>query len=1636
MQNWLLALLLFLPSLQIQSTSSHTGCSNAFLKIQGHLNIMTVWDRLQSLNQFSLSLSHDGSISVIDGEVTSRRSITVGDLWQAMLCSTVPDFTYSMLFQVDTDPSNIQASRFTVKVLDDRYINVSIVSSVINRVCVIPNLPHLSSATITFVARVTSASLQDELTALSFEGIWHLENVMVPVFIKWLGLRLVLSMPKTSLGTVVISFLKNTDNDLVLSTIQPILGEGKTVDLQVALGLKVGIMNGKNMFTISAKGKKISTNYMTVTHLVRLVPFLFKSGITTPKTVWDTPTTGRTSYFRVLSHNSAGTSTGFIYQARKDKALKHQSDVKRSAIEHENIIHVEQLHYSQSQLTRIIETSTKINISKFPAITALDTFRGFLINSSTHFSHGDVTDMGFDDLVNQCGGISEGLSAIVSVDLLPRTPVVIQIRWDPKLEARVCKQNFTTKTFMSQLFPSILPSFLKLDHLDSFVISDLIPNLTVYDVSSNHVILSFRVNRVLQIIPDLAQVSINKFNIYVPLDDLRLPLFQASVDWELGQFRWQNVPFTLKTDGININWRGNRLNINEVLQKLNMSYLPSNLSAQLEQAGLLNFTIYDPIVRLNTNRHSSMFHLNLGGTTSFPVWGKVTFEGIVQSVDLGYALAIGLHIRDMSISGLLESLTGISFEKEPLMPASASVTLSVCNFELTTTNFEFQLLSHLRVIKGLSFVSEFKFPNCRGDSLCELANSGSTDDTLITLQGVVSSPCEFIVTASLENVAFGPIKIKNAHIDFTSKTPCASSLMYHVVIKGDIELAFRSHTLLFKTEIKKTSTDLEMVAFLNGWHYPFGLSWLGIGNGELRLKHAPQMPTLLRVSVDIQINGNKIGARVAFGIDLKNPRVGYICGEIETLTLESLLKSFNLWPANKTLLPAVSDIGFPSGLSLSYSTSTFDNGLQIPNICKSLHDGLALSGQFQFLGLDLYLEIKVNGQSLSAEASMEPIKFTNGSITVYKSRKDKTRGPALKITVERKPFVSVQVSIIGYIVLRHVMSKEAQITFTQSEVISEVTVNISSFLVSLKLYGPYHALLSQISFRRSAGSLEKISLKWIGGKLEELLRKLAKTATDFIAGLQRNLHSVKDAFQKGQKILSGKQRDVEAARRKLEGPLKKMKETQKEVENLCQIQNCSRSCLGCPGWNNCCEKVFRICVGCPIVLKCCTTVPNLKCVAKNTLCRTARVAAYAALEAAQVAYHAVLVPFDAAILALDKANKAVEAAKSLLDSAVNALETGKKAAAAGLELAANLAGRTVGEVIEVRSVDFDVDLRQLQKFRVEAGAVVILFGKEHDLRISFALNTKEIINAIVEKIKPGLLKILKLRRRRSLIANGSTPLPTFSLDTLKENSNSSSSSYHLHYLTKSDINLGITFARAEIDRLTRDRQDARHKTVDWLAHINTSQHVYATVLAQIETRTSETSPQVQAKVKARVIHGKCDVLMDLGRLIKNVWTSFKEVYAQWKYSFTLYTIEIAKHHSEAHFIETVRKKIRETAGNVTAFFFEKELREEDKLLQDMSQGIAQWDLSVRSQLLQIDRAGGKLFLSQTNQGFQQLAGLPLLQYIQENLKLLGDTPESQKMIMMLRGLGKKSLKKLALQLKTLLTNMKALKRRMNCTSRD
>ena len=146
----------------------------------------------------------------------------------------------------------------------------------------------------------------------------------------------------------------------------------------------------------------------------------------------------------------------------------------------------------------------------------------------------------------------------------------------------------------------------------------------------------------------------------------------------------------------------------------------------------------------------------------------------------------------------------------------------------------------------------------------------------------------------------------------------------------------------------------------------------------------------------------------------------------------------------------------------------------------------------------------------------------------------------------------------------------------------------------------------------------------------------------------------------------------------------------------------------------------------------------------------------------------VFLPFDAANLALEVAKKALHAANLVFQAAKSALEVGRKAVAVGLDLAANLTGRALGEIIQVRKIDFDVDIRQLENFRIDAGAVVILFGKEYNLRISFGLNTKEIIKSLLKKLKPGLFNILGLRKRRNAFGNNRMRVPILPLYSKKE----------------------------------------------------------------------------------------------------------------------------------------------------------------------------------------------------------------------------------------------------------------------------
>ena len=555
-------------------------------------------------------------------------------------------------------------------------------------------------------------------------------------------------------------------------------------------------------------------------------------------------------------------------------------------------------------------------ISAFLPIQTATSFRGMMIASSAVLSPEAVPELGLDPLASQCGDIEDGLTVIVSVSLSLGSPNVFQIRWGSQLEAKLCQNDFSSFspiTFINTLFPvasSALSSFTQFSQLIKISMQDLKPIAVRYDISQNLLAFDFKVNKVLQLLPRLTQVSISNFTINVPLDQRSVPSLTSHVDWNLGLFRWQSVPFTINDAGIEIIWTGNTLSIQEVLRNLNTYLLPSTLATTLQRSSFLNFNIYHPFVQLNIEKSSSNFSLRLGGTASLNVGGHTTLEGIVQRVDSSYPLALGLLITDISISRLLKALTGVkAFDSVGFLPTRATVGLSLSNVAMPDLRFTLGLfntiLNRLRVIDGIYFISEFKFPDCSGNALCQLIKSSSRDPPIVLLQGRISSPCQFTLTSSLPDIAFGPITVKNAYLEFRNSEVCIpNNLQYIVVIIGDVELLLKSTKLSFTAEIRSKSTNLEMVATFRTWYYPFG-SWLGIGNGELRVRLAPNMSTLVTPRVDIEINGKKTETRVELTLDIKNPEIMYICGKMPTSALRLLLNSFSIIPCTSTLPPVI-----------------------------------------------------------------------------------------------------------------------------------------------------------------------------------------------------------------------------------------------------------------------------------------------------------------------------------------------------------------------------------------------------------------------------------------------------------------------------------------------------------------------------------------------------------------------------------------------------------------------------------------------------------------------------------------------------------------------------------------------------------
>ena len=201
-------------------------------------------------------------------------------------------------------------------------------------------------------------------------------------------------------------------------------------------------------------------------------------------------------------------------------------------------------------------------------------------------------------------------------------------------------------------------------------------------------------------------------------------------------------------------------------------------------------------------------------------------------------------------------------------------------------------------------------------------------------------------------------------------------------------------------------------------------------------------------------------------------------------------------------------------------------------------------------------------------------------------------------------------------------------------------------------------------------------------------------------------------------------------------------------------------CVGCPGWKSCCRRVWGACIGCPSWNRCCFTVRDPICSAANLACEVLRKAAYAALYLAKIAVDNSRWTLDVAKAALKAAEIIVDNNRWPLDVAIGFLEGIKKTVKVGAEAAKFITDLTLGGLIDIRRIEFDVQIGLVSASRF-SGTIEVSFLRKSHIELSFELRLNSILDMaldLADAVFPGISG----RKKREVEERMKRALPGYS----------------------------------------------------------------------------------------------------------------------------------------------------------------------------------------------------------------------------------------------------------------------------------
>lgn len=991
-----------------------------------------------------------------------------------------------------------------------------------------------------------------------------------------------------------------------------------------------------------------------------------------------------------------------------------------------------------------------------------------------------------------------------------------------------------------------------------------------------------------------------------------------------------------------------KLSVRKLAKQYGLSFIPDEESrAIIEKSKMEDFLFINPRVKSAVSQKHRNKYIHISGRGKFPQINKyIDAEAVVYDDGGQMKTAVSFIFADISVDYMINALTDSDTSYLDFLGNSINTTL-VLSSEKTVSLFENPILKSLSFEKGLSVVSRFHFPaSCSKNPICESAQSllGFEQFDRLQLQGVVKRDATLLSGRMKRDYALGNgLLLKDNILQFEIGPKSTMSMRSRMTLPKD-RVAFYG-----SLKFTGSSIDWEMKSTDKLFRF-FGGGVLSFTNLHFSTTILNSLPLgKLNISANVTLGAahasHKLSTAATIEYTPKTPEYSHIIARFSNITVRHLIKAFSI--KNASIPESLSSKMFSDDLVAKYSPGLY------------VAENFTLSGNIDAFGRNWHCRVEnvpnngTNTLYIMSRKFSAPIVLAKGLITLQDSERDPKSGPKL--------FIEIAPNKTEY----------KLITFARLLGIgSDTQVEISKRGTGFRLFGslfsmPESGLL--LSSDQVLGSTAPIAFKAYGclpgiyaevtRQAKGLVQSAANQAEGFISQANVNLEEAKAYYRhaaKNEEILRHELKQEKVVVKKREQDLWLAGE---RLNSSCQMDHCTKSCIGCPDWNRCCSHdVFGSCVQCPSWNKCCYKSGDPSCLAHNHGCNHIRKVATKNLHDAEDLLADAKKRLEHLNSRVFDSEFSKGKTKAVLDAAAKALSLIDRDSTLGIQAARAIRRFGIDNVVNISSVCFATPVQNLSTGCIEVKIKATLLGQKRSLDFNACLN-QELIPKMAHFVADAMFpNIEKSKNSRSVLSEEKPKADSSAID----DDESSSVPNYAHHVTK---------------RVRRNSEEKEQIQPFWdmLPDYNP-----LTATSRKSYHQSKFSLRKTWKIPASK-KGKCRIYRQLLDICKDMMLTVKKMFSSYSYEKFMFRRQKTLFERK---LKHVAEKLEGAANGVSGT--ESQMRTIERALNYLSDGVQKWESKCVAKVKKQNEVSVRAWIRSMDERIKSLGGEGVVRF-QKNL---------------------------------------------------